>query len=659
MAPVPVVKKRIAINSAIPYIVREGHGPSNLKVDNHATEQPKSVPLNIVYNGRSPPNLKVGISVSETELFRPESVMSAKMNKGKQSKTATQGEVEIHEEDVDMKLPSSEEEGDEEEECEEEEEGESESESNTSASEERDVVDRKEYEALTKKLLKRDKEFKAMSAKLDALIDEKKNGPFRVQSTRGKRVASSPPTSQSPIKMGNRFEALDNKRFCANQDYNTGDELDNDADGGDDPTPPACAAPAQGSPAIIAKPLNANHASSSPANAASAQKKGSPKADSPEFLLTNLPAPAFERAMREKNIKVSARMLPTGVQKVTCDFEHRETVKGWMKENNVHGTTRSCNHERIGASIAKGIDIDYTPEEVREFLEMHVDFKIATVRRFKEKEDGVKPFHWWVITTENRDQIKELHKIKWFQNTFFISWEPYVSKRCPRCYNCQQYKHLARNCFKIIRCSKCKSSHDQRECPRPTPSQDATLEEMAQYYCVPCGERGHWAGWNKCPKFLEHNEEYSLRAKEQISNTRKAIKNRKFNQTSAPWGVGGTQPRQVDRLAQDSRDLQRRPPTYEDFEVTSKKMAAKVPRPVHQQPAVGAAWGSNRNGVSTGNKGNAWATINDETDDLFGMSPTDMIMMCSDFVARTRSLGKVEKKAAYVDFYLHIAQCGR
>lgn len=72
-------------------------------------------------------------------------------------------------------------------------------------------------------------------------------------------------------------------------------------------------------------------------------------------------------------------------------------MRKWCEENDVQGTTSTCNHERLGASIVKGIHVSYTEEGVKEYLESFVDFKIDKVRRFAELKEGVKPFHWWVV----------------------------------------------------------------------------------------------------------------------------------------------------------------------------------------------------------------------------------------------------------------------
>lgn len=193
--------------------------------------------------------------------------------------------------------------------------------------------------------------------------------------------------------------------------------------------------------------------------------------------------------MKELNVNYDAKIVRSGKQHVKCKYEDRAKVRAWCTANNVQGITSTCSHERIGASVVKGIPIDYTPEEVKDYLEELVDFKIDKVRRFAEPREGVRPFHWWVINTATKDQAKELSGIKFFNERYPIKWEAYTSKRCPRCYNCQEYKHLARNCFKEPRCSKCRTRHSPLDCTRPDPGPNTSKEELASYWCHPCQKR--------------------------------------------------------------------------------------------------------------------------------------------------------------------------
>ena len=367
---------------------------------------------------------------------------------------------------------------------------------------------------------------------------------------------------------------------------------------------------------------------------AGAQTTAKPKPlDSPDFVLENLNVAKFEKEMIARNINIDIKIVQSGKQHVKCANEHREAVRTWCKNNGVQGTTSTCNHERQGASIVKGIHVSYEAEEVQEYLESLVDFKISKIRRFAEPKEGEKPFHWWVVTTENRDQTFELKRIKFFRNSCPIKWEPYVSKRCPRCFNCQEYKHLAKNCFKKERCTRCKTAHPRAECKKPPMTANMSFEERQVYWCHPCQLRGHCADSLNCPTKLRYDEEQAERAMTQRTNNSR--------QATRQGPVRREQP----------------PPSKEDFIVTSRKEARKVPAPVEaqQQPE----W--SRPGNSQGNKSvsapyvNAWAEIESTSNDLFGRTPAQMLALCEKFVVQTRNLGKHEKMTEYIRFYSYLS----
>lgn len=55
--------------------------------------------------------------------------------------------------------------------------------------------------------------------------------------------------------------------------------------------------------------------------------------------------------------------------------------------------------------------------------------------------------------------------------------------------------------------------------------------------------------------------------------------------------------------------------------------------------------------------GGEWAKITDDSNTLFGKSPSEMIKNCADFVAYRKTLTNTEAiKAAYVEFYLSLSE---
>lgn len=123
------------------------------------------------------------------------------------------------------------------------------------------------------------------------------------------------------------------------------------------------------------------------------------KLDSPDYIVNKLPVPIFEKAMKAIGVQHAIKIKQNGKIHIKCNYESRPAVNKWLRENKVEGTTSTCNHERIGAAVVKGIHVDYTLEEVKEYLEEQVDFKIDKVRRFIEPKEGQRPYHWWVINT--------------------------------------------------------------------------------------------------------------------------------------------------------------------------------------------------------------------------------------------------------------------
>lgn len=67
--------------------------------------------------------------------------------------------------------------------------------------------------------------------------------------------------------------------------------------------------------------------------------------DSPDFILDNLVAPKFERAMKELNVNYDAKIVRSGKQHVKCKYEDRAKVRAWCTANNVQGITSTCSHE--------------------------------------------------------------------------------------------------------------------------------------------------------------------------------------------------------------------------------------------------------------------------------------------------------------------------
>lgn len=74
---------------------------------------------------------------------------------------------------------------------------------------------------------------------------------------------------------------------------------------------------------------------------------------------------------------------------------------------------------------------------MKQYLEEVSGLKIPLIRRFQHDANQGKKLHWWVITSENKENITTLRQVKEYQGGC-ITWEPRLSKGRARCYNSQE-----------------------------------------------------------------------------------------------------------------------------------------------------------------------------------------------------------------------------
>lgn len=366
------------------------------------------------------------------------------------------------------------------------------------------------------------------------------------------------------------------------------------------------------------------------------------KKHSPDFIVKNLHVPKFEMEMEKRQVAVATKILADGQQIVKCSFENRPAVRQWMDENQVRGRTSTCNSDRVGVAIVKGIHRLYDPDYVKDFLEKILGDKLLKVRPFQEKlQQGEKELHWWIIQAVSKEVIMKARRISKFRNSP-IKWEPFLAKKAPRCYRCQEYFHLAKNCFNTPRCALCKHSHEQGKCSLPLPRDNR--DGKAVYYCHPCKKTGHWAGDPKCPKKLELDAKLAgskpaTSTKEQSTGSSHHAKNPSTCENVPPQAQ--SQPKEI------------------DFNVTYTK---KVRGPAAAAKSTGGIPQWSRGGavVPDGNgKGvSAWEQIQAETQQLFGHTALEMMEICDNFTKHYETLNSIaEKKMAQVTFYLKLSQC--
>lgn len=345
--------------------------------------------------------------------------------------------------------------------------------------------------------------------------------------------------------------------------------------------------------------------------------------NSPNFVCESLSTPRYMEFAKAENIKTATRILPSGKQVVSCSYEDRVKVGAYLQANSTGGHTHTSNEDRPGSSLVKGIHRDYSPEFVKERLEELASFKIKEAKHFqKTLSEGEKPLHWWIITTEKREDALNLKLIKFFEHAA-IKWEPLKSTSVIRCYKCQRFSHMAPTCYYEVRCGRCTGKHLTKFCtvlymPKTSP-------RYKKYKCANCECVGHPAYDKDCPSYRAE-EARRQRAKDESTRTKEENRIR----------------RQQNRQRQQA-------PTAADFSVNGlqKKFGPRATITSAPPPATNAWTARQQPGVS----GATYDRINADARRFFNKSPAQILKIISDYEARDNILvDPEEKKMAYVQF---------
>ena len=101
--------------------------------------------------------------------------------------------------------------------------------------------------------------------------------------------------------------------------------------------------------------------------------------------------------------------------------------------------------------IAHGVDFDFSEDDLKDDLSCESGIKITDVKRLGNTKS--------IVITFSGTQLPS--------HVFFGYLRFSVKLFIPnpiRCYQCQRYGHIAKNCHSVIRCGKCGQNHDIKEC---------------------------------------------------------------------------------------------------------------------------------------------------------------------------------------------------
>lgn len=173
-----------------------------------------------------------------------------------------------------------------------------------------------------------------------------------------------------------------------------------------------------------------------------------------------------------------------------------EVIKTILSNAEVKFYTYTSKHLRNKNLVLKGVDIEYSVDEVRKDIE---DRNLNNVKINKVSEliyIKEKNYRLILVQLSNDSDTRTLTKEKFILHQG-VKWEPLKKKNLHQCRKCHRVGHTSSNCWLDYRCVKCNVPHGPGECKIDTDKTD-----RSELYCVNCKKFGHPASYRGC-SFLE------------------------------------------------------------------------------------------------------------------------------------------------------------
>lgn len=183
----------------------------------------------------------------------------------------------------------------------------------------------------------------------------------------------------------------------------------------------------------------------------------------------------------------------------TYTLEDYNQVKEILIATNTQFHTYTVQDRSQITSILKGLPANITPEDIKEDL-VEQNMTVVEVKQFnksitdtqgKKSETLLPVFSVKFGNNTKLPEIKNINKVCYCR----ITWEKYKTKKqVMRCYKCQSYQHIAKNCWKQAICALCAGDHNTKDC----------AHKNEKHKCVHCSGE-HQAGSEQCPIFIRES----------------------------------------------------------------------------------------------------------------------------------------------------------
>ena len=147
-----------------------------------------------------------------------------------------------------------------------------------------------------------------------------------------------------------------------------------------------------------------------------------------------------------------------------------EVVKEDLKTVDTTFFTYIPKENKLQSYLLKGVNVNFTPEEIHEELNKleTSEMQFVRVQRFSTKlsRSNNKVLPILLVQLSPDSQPARLHSIK-FVAYQAVHWEKLEKTETTQCRRCQRLGHTAPNCNMNFRCVKCKDNHPPGQCSVP------------------------------------------------------------------------------------------------------------------------------------------------------------------------------------------------
>lgn len=191
--------------------------------------------------------------------------------------------------------------------------------------------------------------------------------------------------------------------------------------------------------------------------------------------------------------KISFKHRRGTISIYTTSSEDYTIVQEKLKEKKYEFHSFSPKQDRVKRLVIKGLNCDYTPQEVKEEL-TQMGLEITKVTNMYKGKHMLNMFIVCFPTTTQLNTVLKSYKFKYVCMQK-VSWCKYApNKSVVQCYRCQRFGHSSINCNYVQRCVKCINHHGSEKCPK---------EVTQEVKCINCGG-AHPANYRQCTNYLDY-----------------------------------------------------------------------------------------------------------------------------------------------------------